>query len=145
MAFDYALQKVLEYKEFEKSEAQGEYQNAIDDFEEIATELYQLLKQKEELLKSYDEKLQHGIPIATIQHIQETLQFLQQRIARLQTATQRARAQMNDKQKVLTVFAVDVKKYEKLKEKKRDIYKEKIKMEENKFLDEISVQQFMKR
>lgn len=144
MSFRFTLQKVLEVKEHEKSEAQMAYQSAMKEFEEIATELYNLLKQKEDLIAMHDVHLKQGLPIATIQQTQETLRFLQNQIDKLQIRTHHARVKMIDKQRELTSSLVDVKKYERIKERKYLDYKHEQQMLENKFLDEISVQQFCK-
>ncbi|UTR10866.1 flagellar export protein FliJ [Evansella sp. LMS18] len=144
MGFQYTLQKVLEVKEHEQAEAQAAYEQAIKQFEETATELYHLLKQKEDMLASYEDKLSGGIPVATIQYIQESLRFMQQRIDKLQIDTQRARDLMNKKQIRLNITAVDVRKFEKMKEKKYEAFIEEAKKQENQFLDEISVQKFSK-
>ncbi|ADU30756.1 flagellar export protein FliJ [Evansella cellulosilytica] len=145
MPFQYGLQKVLEVKEHEKTEAELAYRDSMNHFENVATELYHQLKKKEDLLMAYDEKLKSGIPIGNIQHIQDTLQFLQKEINHLQRETQRTRDVMNAKQQKLSLKTVDVKKYEKMKERKFELYKLNEARLDNSFLDELSIQQFMKR
>ncbi|MFA9558084.1 flagellar export protein FliJ [Evansella sp. AB-rgal1] len=145
MTFQFTLQKVLDVKEYEKNEAQVAYRDAMMNFEKVATQLYELLKQKEVLLSSYEDKLVQGLPIAFIQQTQKSLEYLQREIDRLQVQTQNARALMNERERRLTVTAVDVKKYEKMKERKLEIYLLDQREKENKFVDEISVQQYLKK
>lgn len=145
MSFRFTLQKVLDVKEHEKNEAQAAYKQALENFEQTAMKLYQLLKRKEDLLEAYEKAIQDGVSIAKIQHTQETLSFLQKKIDRMQIETQRARALMNEKQRLLKNSYIDVKKYEKMKERKLENYMLEQREIENKFLDEVSVQQYIKR
>ncbi|MDQ0253712.1 flagellar FliJ protein [Evansella vedderi] len=144
MSFQFTLQKVLEVKENERSEAQAAYKSSLKKFEEIATKLYHILKKKEDLLATYEDSLNKGVSINHIQQTQGTLQYLQQEIDHLQRETQNARAYMNEKQRMLTVTNIELKKYEKMKEHKLEKYKIQQKVAENKFLDEISVQRYRK-
>ncbi|MBU9720320.1 MULTISPECIES: flagellar export protein FliJ [Bacillaceae] len=145
MSFQFTLQKVLEMKEHNKMEAQLEYQDAMRKFEEVATELYHVLKKKEEILQTYEENIGKGVPISIIQQTEEALRFLQLQIDRLQESTHYARSSMNEKQQLLLTSTVDLKKYEKMKEKKFQQYEVEQKRFENKNLDEVSVQQYMNR
>ncbi|MBB5172076.1 flagellar export protein FliJ [Texcoconibacillus texcoconensis] len=145
MTFQFSLQKVLEYKENEKLEAEQNYQNAMDSFENIATELYHVLKRKEELEESYEQRIKQGVPIADIQQIQDTLSHLYKKIDHLQKQTQSARDSMNKEHEILIDRSVDVKKYEKMKQRKYDQHRRDMLHEEMKQLDEISVQQFMSK
>lgn len=46
----YRFENVLTYRELEKTETEIEYQSAIESFEHVATELYELLKKKKKRL-----------------------------------------------------------------------------------------------
>ncbi|UCZ51724.1 flagellar biosynthesis chaperone FliJ [Bacillus shivajii] len=144
MSFQFGLQKVLEVKEHEKSEAESKYSEAMKQFEDVATDLYHLLKKKEDLEAFYNEKIQSGTSISAIQQTQQTISHLQKEIDKLQLETQRARSRMNDQEQFLMFKSIDVKKYEKMKERKHQRYIQLEKEKESKFLDEISVQQFLK-
>ncbi|WP_232318146.1 flagellar export protein FliJ [Salisediminibacterium beveridgei] len=135
----------MEYKDREKNDAQKQHSEAVEQFESVATQLYEVLKQKEELIESQALKLQQGLPIAQIQQNEEILAHLQKEINALQWQTQRARKIMSDKEKLSITKSVDHKKYEKMKEIQYNQYVEDEKREELKFLDEISVQQFVRR
>ncbi|MBU9714552.1 flagellar export protein FliJ [Evansella tamaricis] len=145
MTFQFTLQKVLEVKEHQKTEDQLVYREALKKFEDVATELYNHLKKKEDLLEIYERKISNGVPISEIQQTQENVRFLELQIDRLQQSTQMARSAMNESHLHLMASAVDVKKFEKIKEKKHEQFEWNQKQLENKFLDEVSVQQYLNR
>ncbi|UTR15098.1 flagellar export protein FliJ [Salipaludibacillus sp. LMS25] len=145
MSFKFALQKVLEVKDFEKTDAERAYTESVEEFEGIATKLYELLKKKEELIEETEKKLSSGLAISSIQLNEQNISFLQTEINKLQLSTQKARQNMNEKEKFLLFKTVDLKKYEKMKKMKQAQYLENEKREELKFLDEVSIQQFVRR
>ncbi|MCR6096043.1 flagellar export protein FliJ [Salipaludibacillus agaradhaerens] len=145
MSFKFALQKVLEVKDFEKTDAERAYTESVEEFEGVATQLYELLKKKEELVEETEKKLLRGLAISSIQLNEQNISFLQTEINKLQLSTQKARQNMNEKEKFLLFKTVDLKKYEKMKKIKQAQYLENEKREELKFLDEVSIQQFVRR
>ncbi|PYZ93145.1 flagellar export protein FliJ [Salipaludibacillus keqinensis] len=145
MSFQFTLEKVLEVKDFEKTDAELAYTESVKHFEGVATKLYELLKRKEELILANERKLEKGLTISMIQLNEETISYLQKEIDHLQVNTQEARKRMNEKERYLTFKSIDLKKYEKMKEIKKTQYIENEKRTEQRFLDEISVQQFVRR
>lgn len=145
MSFQFTLQKVLEMKDYEKSDAELAFTDSVKEFEEIALNLYELMKRKETLIVENNRKLETGLSISMIQWNEQTIAFIQKEIDRLQKLTQKARKNMNEKERYLNFKSVDLKKYQKLKEIKFDEYLHHEKQEEQRFLDEISVQQFVRR
>jgi flagellar FliJ protein len=145
MSFKFALQKVLEVKDFEKTDAERAYTESVEEFEGVATQLYELLKKKEEIVEETEKKLLRGLAISSIQLNEQNISFLQTEINKLQLSTQKARQNMNEKEKYLLFKTVDLKKYEKMKKIKQAQYLENEKREELKFLDEVSIQQFVRR
>ncbi|GEL06657.1 flagellar export protein FliJ [Salisediminibacterium halotolerans] len=145
MSFQFSLQKVLDVRDREKNEAEKSYHEAVEAFEQTATKLYEMLKRREELEHEKTRQLTEGLSIAGIQMTEQTLAYLQKEIARLEKETNQKRSKMQEKQKYLTVKTVDLKKYEKMKELKHEAFLAAEKSEEMKFLDEISVQQFVRR
>ena len=49
MGFTYSFQQILELKEREKEAKEQEYQQSVNQFEKVATALYELLRQKEQI------------------------------------------------------------------------------------------------
>ncbi|WP_078554676.1 flagellar export protein FliJ [Bacillus alkalicellulosilyticus] len=145
MSFRYTLQKVLEIKEKDKQEKQQMYITATQTFEETATQLYNLLKRKEEIESDYRTKLEKGIVVFELQRHQSVMSGLQRNIEEQQFKTNVAREQMVQTQDVLTKSSIDVKTFEIMKERKYEQYLFEEKAKENQFMDEISVQLYVNR
>ncbi|HLT55579.1 MAG TPA: flagellar export protein FliJ [Bacillota bacterium] len=143
MAESMAFHKILHVRENEKSIALREYNQSLDLFEQVATELYQLLKKKENAEESYDMSLQNATSIEKIKEQALYIEMLNEEISSLQEQVQRARTEMEWKQKKLTDAHVEVKKFQKLidhRKQKEEVERKKI---ENTLMDEISVTQFL--
>ncbi|ERN53134.1 flagellar biosynthesis chaperone FliJ [Alkalihalophilus marmarensis] len=145
MSFDFALQKVMNVKEQEQKNSQNQYTEAMNQFEQVATELYDLLKKKEELEQTGREKVTKGISIYELQSSQSQLLRLQQAINETQHTTQLARERMNRKQQDMVKHSIEFKKYEKMKQVKQEQFKEEQRRLENAQMDDIAIQLFQKR
>lgn len=145
MEYAFKLQKVLSMKENEKNLAMREYNEAVRRFEEAAEKLYHLLKQKEEHEEMHKQKLQLGLSVQEIRHFQQYIASLERTIHHYQILVMQAREQMQRKQSKLTEINIEMKKYEKIKEKYMQAVRLAEKRVENKWMDEISVQRFVHR
>ncbi|WP_413381614.1 flagellar export protein FliJ [Alkalihalobacillus sp. 1P02AB] len=145
MAFHFSLQKVMELKEREKKEGQSIYSKAVDDFEQKATILYNLLKSKESLEDNARNRIQTGITIGDIQQQQSQFLRLQEEINKQQVKTQIARNNMQKKQQELVERTIEFKKYQKMKELKHTAYEQEQTHLENVLMDEMSVLMYSKR
>lgn len=145
MVFTYKFDKLLSIKENEKDIVIGEYNDAVQKFENAATRLYELLKQKEDLIDQQSRQLTSGSNIRQIQDLQRFLPLLDKSIAEWQVQVAKARKFMELKQQLLLEKNIEVKKYEIIKEKAWVAYSQLEKAEENKLMDEISIQQYMYR
>jgi flagellar FliJ protein len=145
MEYAFKLQKVLSMKENEKKLALREYNEAVRRFEETAEKLYHLLKQKEEHEEIHKQKLQLGLSVQDIRHFQQYIASLEKTIHHYQILVMQAREQMQRKQSKLTKLNIEVKKYEKIKEKYMQAIRLAERRIENKWMDEISVQRFVHR
>lgn len=145
MVFKYKFDKLLSIKENEKDIVIGEYNDAVQKFENAATRLYELLKQKEDLIDQQSRQLTSGSNIRQIQDLQRFLPLLDKSIAEWQVQVAKARKFMELKQQLLLEKNIEVKKYEIIKEKAWVAYSQLEKAEENKLMDEISIQQYMYR
>ncbi|WP_368504056.1 flagellar export protein FliJ [Alkalihalophilus sp. As8PL] len=145
MSFDFTLQKVMNLKEQERQTSQNQYTEAMDQFERVATELYDLLKKKENLEEAGREKVAKGISIYELQSSQSQLLRMQQAINEQQRTTQRARERMTMKQQDMVKHSIEFKKYEKLKQVKFEQYKKEQTRLENEQMDDIAIQLFQKR
>ncbi|OLS37475.1 flagellar export protein FliJ [Alkalihalophilus pseudofirmus] len=145
MSFDFALQKVMNVKEQEQKNSQNQYTEAMNQFEQVATELYDLLKKKEDLEQAGREKVTKGISIHELQSSQSQILRLQQAINETQHTTQLARERMNRKQQDMVRHSIEFKKYEKMKQVKQEQFKEEQRRFENAQMDDIAIQLFQKR
>lgn len=142
MAETVALSKILNVRENEKRDAQKAYQQSIDFFEEIATQLYNLLRKKEVAEESYEGYLHQTTPIDRIKEQVAYIEILNNQIMKLQHDVQKARNEMDTNHEKLTNAHVEVKKFEKIIGHRHKEDEELIKKNENAQMDEISMQQY---
>lgn len=135
----------MELKEREKNNIQSQYQEAIAKFEIVATELYEMLKRKEELENNAREQFTKGTSIYQLQQNQSTLLRLQQEILVQQRSTQLARERMNRKEQDLINMSIEYKKYEKMKQIKLEQFEEEEKRIELLQMDDLSIRLFANR
>lgn len=136
------LNKVLGVREIEKQDAEKAHQHATEQFEQVATKLYHLLKKKETAEKQYEETTKAGAEIEKIQSLLTYIDNLNNEIIQIQQKVNKARIKMENKQDLLTDAYVEVKKFEKVietREKERDDWEEK---QEQLFMDEVSIRQY---
>jgi flagellar FliJ protein len=145
MNFAFKFQKILSVKETEKERALEAYQTSVKNFEEVAEKLYHFLKQKEDLERDQLEKLSFGLSVIDIRHHQQFIANLEKTISHFQNLVLTARQKMISQEEFLLEKNIEVKKYEKIKEKEYSVYKEIISANESRLMDEISIQQFMNR
>ncbi|WP_404452620.1 flagellar export protein FliJ [Virgibacillus necropolis] len=143
MAKIVALSKILNVRESEKHNAQKAYQQSIEYFEGVATQLYTLLKKKEKAEEVQEDYKQNTIPIDKIREQITYIENLNKQILQLQQEVQSARTEMEAKQVKLTDAHVEVKKFEKIITYRKKELEELRQKNENIFMDEISVQQYL--
>lgn len=145
MVYQFKFDKILHIKETEKGEAVAEYNGAVRKFEETAEKLYELLKKKEDLEHYQSSKLSTGLTVSEIRHHQQFIGNLQKSIEFYQKMVINARTRMNLFQEKLMEKNVEVKKYEKIKEKDFLHFQERMKFDEGRQMDDISIQQYVNR
>ncbi|MEI2663890.1 flagellar export protein FliJ [Rossellomorea sp. LJF3] len=145
MSYQYKFQRILTLKEKEKDEVQEMYRGSIEKFETVAGKLYEFLKKKETLELHQESKLQGGLSVQDIRHHQQFITNLEKTISYYQDLVIQARNRMNWYEEKLVDMNVEVKKYEKMKEKDLERFLQNIQSMENKQLDEVSVVQYLKR
>lgn len=136
------FEKVLDVRESEKQTAQKEQLEAQSEFEKVATELYELLKNKELAEKKLHEVLTESSSIAEMKNMSFYIQSLVKKTPMLQKKVQLARRKMEEKQEDLTEAHVEVKKIEKMIENRRLAQKLEDDRVEKILMDEISIQQY---
>lgn len=145
MSFIYKFQKILTIRETEKEKAREAYQISVENFEEVAEKLYHFLRQKEELEETQLEKVSFGLSVQELRHYQQFIFNLEKTISHFQSLVVSARQNMVNHEETLIEKNIEVKKYEKIKEKEHSLFLELVNLNENKLMDDISIQQFMNK
>lgn len=145
MRYDFKFKKIMTVKEREKDEAYSVYQDAVKKFEEVAERLYELLKKKEDLEQYQSDRLRNGLPIQEIRHHQQFISNMEKTIDHYQKMVMNARNRMLLFQEKLMEKNIEVKKYEKIREKDFLRFTDELKAVEAKQMDDISIQIYMNR
>ncbi|GLI85801.1 hypothetical protein ANABIO32_35540 [Rossellomorea marisflavi] len=145
MTYEYRFERILTLKEQEKEDMQEQYKSSVSKFQEAAEQLYGALKKKETLEAMQVEKLSTGLSILDIRHHQQFITNLEKTISYFQNLVVQARNRMNWYEEKMIEMNMEVKKYERLKEKDFKAFLVRLQAEENKQLDEVSVTQYMKQ
>ena len=141
----YRFQQILTIREQEKNETEMAYKDATKAFEDVATKLYDLLKKKEDLIDYQQQRLVIGASIDEIHHYARFIDSLEKTIAEAQQKVIQARAKMQWYEEKLVEKNLEVRKFEKMKEKDYERFKEEQGRIEMNFLDEISLQMYNKK
>ncbi|MCT6923547.1 MULTISPECIES: flagellar export protein FliJ [Bacillales] len=145
MQYTYRFEKILVVREQEKNESEIAYKESVRVFEEIATKLYDLLKKKEDLLVYQQERLSIGASIDEISHYANFIDSMEKTIADVQQKVVQARSKMNWHEQKLLEKNLEVRKFEKMREKDFDAFREEQNRIEAKQLDELSSLAYNKR
>lgn len=143
--YAYRFENILTFQEQKKLDSENDYKHSIEEFERVATELYDLLKKKEDLLAEQEEKLKYGFSVESLQYYARYLTRLEEEIALSQKKVIEYRAKMNWFEEKLLEDTIEVRKYEKMKEHDQQLYKEEMEHLEAIQLDELSTQQFSRK
>lgn len=145
MAYQYRFEKVLDVREQEKTQTEILYKESVKHFEEIATKLYDLLKKKEDLLDYQNERLTIGASIDEINHYARFIDSLEKTIVDIQKKVVQARVKMNWHEEKLVEKNIEVKKYEKMREKDMQVFQIEQERIEAIRLDELSSMAYNKK
>lgn len=140
--YNYRFESVLTFRELEKEETESAYKSSIEAFEIVATELFDLLKKKETTLSSQQEQMKNGFSVDKIHHFARFINSLETKIAEVQQKVIQARSKMNWFEEKLLERTLEVRKFEKMKEKDQDEHRVEMEHEEAKRLDELSTLTF---
>lgn len=143
--YQYRFEKVLNFREQEKTDTEMEFKKSIESFEAVANELYEVLKKKEEATEKHQLKLAAGFCITEIHQFAHFIDSLEKRIDTLQQSVIKARSKMNWYEEKLLEKSIEVKKYEKMREKDKEHYRTEMEQTEATMLDELSTLKFQRR
>ena len=145
VAYQFKFAKVLTIREQEKSETELAYKESVSSFEKVATELYNLLKTTKIATDSSTNLLISGLSVDNIHHYSNYIDGLQKRIDVVQKEVVQARSKMNWMEEKLLEKSLEVKKFEKIKEKDLSQFQEEQQRLETIQLDEISSLKFQNK
>ena len=140
--YNYRFESVLTYRELEKTETENEYRISVEAFESIATELYELLKKKEETLDNQQERMVKGFSVNKIHHVARFIDSLEKKIAEVQQNVIQARSKMIWFEEKLLERRLEVRKFEKMRDKDQQQHRVEVEQQEAKRLDELSTMTF---
>lgn len=143
--YTYRFEKILGVKEQEKTESEIAFKESVQVFEEIATKLYDLLKKKEDLISYQQERLMIGSSIDEVKHYSKFIDSMEKTIADVQQKVVQARAKMSWYEERLLEKNLEVRKYEKMKERDFEQFQQEQLRVEAIFLDELSTLTFNKK
>ncbi|WP_152656394.1 flagellar export protein FliJ [Oceanobacillus sp. CFH 90083] len=139
------LTKIRDMHDNERQVAQKAYAESQETFERIAKELYNLLKKKEIAENSFENAIQASTSIERIKEQSAYIEKLTNQIQTVQVLVQRARNDMNSKQTKLSEAYMEFKKYDRIIDLKREKAQAVIRKQEADFMDEMSMQQYMRQ
>lgn len=145
MKYAYRFEQILTVREQEKNETEQAYKASVQAFEEVATKLYELLRKNEALLAYQTERLQHGSTIEEIHQNARFLDSLEKMVDTVQQKVVQARAKMSWYEERLLEKNLEVRKYEKMKERDFEQFQQEQLRVEAIFLDELSTLTFNKK
>ncbi|MEF3328527.1 flagellar export protein FliJ [Oceanobacillus oncorhynchi] len=140
-----SLAKIRDLHDNEKQVAQRAYAESQETFEKIARELYSLLKKKEIAESTFENAVQASTSIEKIKEQSAYIEKLTNQIQTVQLLVQRARNEMNSKQTKLSEAYIEYKKYDKMIDLKKEEAKAVLKKQEAAFMDEMSMQQYLRQ
>ena len=143
--YAYRFEKILVVREQEKNESEMAFKESVRFFEETATKLYELLKKKEDLIEYQQERLVVGSSIDEIKHYTRFIDSMEKTITDVQQKVVQARAKMNWHEQKLVEKNLEVRKFEKMREKDFDRFREEQERIEANRLDELSTLAYNKR
>src|SRR5699024_1236946 len=129
----------------EKMADEKSYKQSMAFIEHIATRMNTLLKRKETAERSFESDMQDIIPIEKIKEQVAYIEELNKQIINLQTEVNKARNEMDAKQSKLTDAHIEVKKFEKLIARRKQVKKAVLQKYENEAMNEISIQQYLRK
>ena len=145
MTYQYKFEKILTVREKEKQDAYSKYTESLKKFEEVAGNLYEFLRRKEEMQAFQQLKMNEGLSVFEIRHHQRFMDNLEEMIRKNKKEVIIARNHMNKFQNILIEKNVEVKKYAKIREKDYDRFLDEVKMYENAQMDDISIQTYLSK
>lgn len=141
-SYRYRFEKVLTLREQERDETEMAYKEAIEQFEEVARELYDQLKKKEDTLEEQQHRMSTGFSIDDLHHYSRFIGTLDVKIDQIQQEVMKSRSKMSWYESQLLEKNIEVKKFEKMRELNKQQYDAEMEHAEANRIDELATMKF---
>ncbi|RYL95343.1 flagellar export protein FliJ [Sporolactobacillus sp. THM7-4] len=138
MGFEFRLERLMKVAKSEKKSLEQEYQTLFDYFERLARNLMNLIENRKKAESALHDKMKQPITIGSMKSRIFDVENIDRLIAKRTDQYDQVKEQLEKFQTVLQAKAIDVKKFEKLKEKQKVAYCQNKKKKEAKVLDELA-------
>ncbi|WP_100487682.1 flagellar export protein FliJ [Sporolactobacillus pectinivorans] len=138
MSFDFRLERVMRIAESERKNFESQYQVLYDRLEKIAYQLISLLEEKKLVQSDLERKMQNTMTIDSMKLQLINVEMADRMIEEQTLLYDQSKRQLEQLRSLLHEKAIEVKKYENMKDKKKEIYNNDLKKHEMKQMDEIA-------
>lgn len=145
MAFDYRFERVMKLAESEKQNLEVQYKKLFDDFENLARILINMVEEKQRVQTELQEQMSQTITIDQMKMGYSDVDKIDFLISETNKHYLKAKVRLEAFQTKLQEKAIEVKKYEKIREKQQVIYHKLMNKAEMKQMDEIAGQRTVNR
>jgi flagellar FliJ protein len=140
MAFEYRFERVMKLAESEKQNLEVQYKKLFDAFEKLAHSLIDLVEQKKVVQTGLQQQMSQAMTIDKMKMGILDVEKIDLLIEETSKQYHRAKLQLETFQTRLQDKAIEVKKYEKMREKQQRIYHKIVAKAEMKQMDDIAGQ-----
>lgn len=141
-SFRYRFDKVLDLREQERDETEMAYKEAIEQFEKVATQLYDQMKKKENVLEEQQQRMTTRFSIDDLHNYSRFIKTLDVTIDHIQQEVMKSRSKMNWYESQLLEKNIEVKKFEKMKEIGKEQHDAEEELVEANRIDELTTMKF---
>ncbi|MGC5324119.1 flagellar export protein FliJ [Brevibacillus sp. SYSU BS000544] len=143
--FQFHLQKILDLKEKEKEQAEWAFGKSVQKKNEEETKLYQLTELRNEVTESLYSIQSEPRSISELMQFVQYQQSVDKKIESQRRTVNGCEQEIERCQTRLTFHMTESKLWNRLKEKARESFDENIKQREQKELDEIGINRYLRR
>ncbi len=144
-SYQFHLQKILDLKEKEKEQAEWAFGKSIQRKNEEESKLYKLTELRNEVTKSLYSLQQASCRVADLMQVVRYQQSVDRAIESQRRTLFGCEQELERCKTHLTFHMQESKLWQRLKEKSKEIFDEQIKQQEQKELDEIGINRYLRR
>ncbi|GGL44091.1 flagellar export protein FliJ [Sporolactobacillus putidus] len=135
---DFRLERVMKIAESEKRSLETQYRVLFDRFEQLAHGLLDLAEEKKSIQRNLQDKMKQSITIDLMKRQIYDVEKMERLITERTLQYDRAKYQLEQFKAVLLKKAIEVKKYEKIKQKQSRMNRSAARKKEMRLLDEVA-------